>query len=151
MSYTGIWAFHSIAAMNENDELTFLSAEEYLQSPMPYVDETDEEAVADELAERRKMVGAKVKVCADGKLYLLMPLPEGVTQEEVDAAVAAGEIALVDGMMTDGPKEWEERDGQLWYNSGAEGELFGESADPWVRGTDENGFFAFATIRFVKV
>ena len=59
--------------------------------------------------------------------------------------------ALVDGMMTDGPKEWEERDGQLWYNSGTEGELFGEATDPWVRGTDENGFFTFATIRFVKV
>ena len=75
MEHVGTWVFHSIGAMNDNDEMVYLSAEEYLNSPMPYVDETDEEAVADELRERGKMVGMQVRICEDGKLYLLSPLP----------------------------------------------------------------------------
>ena len=150
MDHIGTWVFHSIATMNDNDEMVYLSAEEYLNSPMPYVDETDEEAVADELGERKKMVGMQVKICEDGKLYLLSPLPEGVSQEEVDQAVAAGEITLMDGMMTDRPLAWEERGGELWYDTGIEGEVFGEKADSWVKAIDEDGYFTFATTRFVK-
>ena len=150
MKYVGTWIFHSIGAMNDNDELVYLSAEDYLKAPMPYVDESDEEAVADELGERKKMVGMQVKICEDGKLYLLSPLPEGVSQEEVDQAVAAGEIPLLDGMMTDCPMAWEERDGELWYDTGIEGEAFGEKADSWVKAIDEDGCFTFAATRFVK-
>lgn len=150
MDHIGTWAFHSIATMNDNDEMVYLSAEEYLKAPMPYVDESDEEAVADELRERKKMIGMQVKICEDGKLYLLSPLPEGVSQEEVDKAVSAGMITLLDGMMTDRPMAWEVRDGELWYDTGIEGELFGEKADSWVKAMDEDGYFAFATTRFVK-
>ena len=150
MKYVGRWVFHSIGAMNDNDEMVYLNAEEYLNSPMPYVDETDEEAVADEMKERKKMIGMQVKICEDGKLYLLSPLPEGVSQEEVDQAVSAGVITLLDGMMAGHPMEWEERDGELWYDTGIEGEVFGEKADSWVKAIDEDGYFAFATTRFVK-
>ena len=150
MDHIGTWVFHSIATMNDNDEMVYLSAEEYLKAPMPYVDESDEEAVADELRERKKMIGMQVKICEDGKLYLLSPLLEGVSQEEVDKAVSAGMITLLDGMMTDRPMTWEERDGELWYDTGIEGEVFGEKADSWVKAMDEDGFFTFAATRFVK-
>ena len=86
MGYIGKWAFHSAGMISDEDQWVFLSAEEYLHSPMPYVDETDEDAVADELRERKQMIGSKLAVCEDGKMYLLMPIPEGVTQEQVDAA-----------------------------------------------------------------
>lgn len=150
MKYVGTWVFHSIGEMNDDGELVYLSAEEYLKSPMPYVDETDEEAVADELRERKKMVGMQVKVCEDGKLYMLMPLPEGVSQAEVDQAVSAGVITLVDGMMAERPMAWEDRDGELWFDTGIEGEVFGEAADSWAKAMDENGYFTFMTTRFVK-
>lgn len=150
MNYIGTWVFHSIATINDKEEMVFLNAEEYMDSPMPYVDETDEEAVADELRERKRMVGTHLKVCEDGKLYMLSPLPKGVSQEEVDKAVAAGIITLVDGMMTDRPLVWEERDGALWYDTGIEGEAFGEKGDSWVKAIDEEGYFIFATTRFVK-
>ena len=45
MSYVGKWVFHSIGMVNDSDEVVFLSAEEYLKAPMPYIDESDEEAV----------------------------------------------------------------------------------------------------------
>lgn len=144
MSYVGKWVFHSIGMVNENDEMVYMNAEEYLNSPMLYIDESDEEAVADELKERRQMIGGQIAVCEDGKLYMLMPLPEGVSQTEVDQAVAAGVIKLYDGMMADEPKAWEERDGALWLEVGE-----GMSEDGWVELSDD-GYLAFMNIRYVK-
>lgn len=145
MSYVGKWVFHSIGAMNENDEMVYMDAEEYLNSPMLYIDESDEEAVADEMKERRQMIGGQIAVCEDGKLYMLMPLPEGVSKEEVDQAVKAGVIKLYDGMMTDEPKAWEERDGALWLEVGE-----GMSEDGWVKLSDDDGYLTFMTTRYVK-
>lgn len=145
MSYVGKWVFHSIGMVNDSDEVVFLSAEEYLKAPMPYIDESDEEAVADEVKERRKMIGGQIAVCEDGKLYMLMPLPEGVSKEEVDKAVKAGVIKLYDGMMTDDPKAWEERDGELWLEVGE-----GMSEDGWVKLSDDDGNLLFMTIRYTK-
>ena len=34
MNYIGKWRFHSIGVINESGELIYLSAEEYLNSPM---------------------------------------------------------------------------------------------------------------------
>ena len=146
MSYVGKWVFHSIGMVNDSDEVVFLSAEEYLKAPMPYIDESDEEAVADELKERRNMIGGQIAVCEDGKLYMLMPLPEGVSKEEVDKAVKAGVIKLYDGMMTDDPKAWEERDGELWLEVGE-----GMSEDGWVKLSDDDGKLLFMTTRYTKV
>ena len=145
MSYVGKWVFHSIGMVNDSDEMVFLSAEEYLKAPMPYIDESDEEAVADELKERRNMIGGQIAVCEDGKLYMLMPLPEGVSKEEVDKAVKAGAIKLYDGMMTDDPKAWEERDGELWLEVGE-----GMSEDGWVKLSDDDGNLLFMTTRYVR-
>ena len=145
MSYVGKWVFHSIGMVNDSDEVVFLSAEEYLKAPMPYIDESDEEAVADELKERRNMVGGQIAVCEDGKLYMLMPLPEGVSKEEVDKAVKAGVVKLYDGMMTDDPKAWEERNGELWLEVGE-----GMSEDGWVKLSDDDGNLLFMTTRYTK-
>ncbi len=143
MSYVGKWVFHSIGTITDSDEMVYLGAEDYLKSPMPYIDETDEDAVADELQQRKSMIGMQIEIAKDGKMYMLMPLPEGVDKEEVDAAVASGEITLRDGMMLGGCESWEERDGVLWYTT----EL---SEDGWTKGSDDDGFVFFMTIRFVK-
>lgn len=145
MSYVGKWVFHSIGMVNDSDEVVFLSAEEYLKAPMPYIDESDEEAVADELKERRQMIDGQIAVCGDGKLYMLLPLPEGVSKEEVDKAVKAGVIKLYDGMMTDDPKAWEERDGELWLEVEE-----GLSENGWVKLSDDDGNLLFMTTRYTK-
>ena len=74
MSYIGKWKLHSVMSYDEDNMPIFLSPEEYLNSPMPYIDESDEEAVEDEMRERRKTIGMLIKICDDGKLYMLMPL-----------------------------------------------------------------------------
>jgi len=145
MRYTGKWVFHSIGMMNDSDEMVYLNAEEYLKAPMPYVDESDEEAVADEMKERQRMVGGQIAVCEDGNLYMLMPLPKEVSQEEIDQAVQAGIVKLYDGMITDDPMAWEERDGALWLEIGE-----GMSEDGWVKLSDDDGYLLFMTTRYVK-
>ena len=150
MTYTGKWKLHSVMIFNDDNMPVYLTPEEYLNSPMPYIDESNEEEVAEELRERRKTIGTFIKICDDGKLYMLMPLPEGVSQEEVDKAVAAGVIKLMDGAMVDEPMSWELRDGEFWFDTGIEGEVYDEEADSWVNSIDENGFFNFMNFRFTK-
>ena len=115
MDYIGNWVFDSIGMPDDEKGLIFLSGDEYLASPMPYIDETDEEAVRDEMNERKKTIGMKVKVCEDGKLYLLMPIPEGVSEKELREATASGRFMLIDGMLTDKAIAWEETAGELRY------------------------------------
>ena len=151
MIFIGRWVFHSIASINENGEQVYLGAKDYIASPMPYIDVNDKEAVEDEIAERKRMTEIILDVCEDGKIYTLMPIPEGATKEEIDDAVKSGEFALHDGLLCFAEVlEWEERNGEFWYNTGVEGEIFGEKADPWEKAIDENGFFNYMTTRFIK-
>ena len=144
MSYVGKWKFHSIGTVDdETCERVWLNAEEYMNSPMPYVDESDEELVADEIKERKRTIGTLLEVCEDGKLYVLMPLPEGVSKEEVDAAVKAGVIKIRDGMMADEPYEWEERNGEIWVNMGMSNEYMQFSGD--------GEFLTMITTRYERV
>ncbi|MBQ8841310.1 MAG: hypothetical protein IJZ65_01600 [Ruminiclostridium sp.] len=101
MSFTGKWKLHSVMTFDDEDMPVYLTPEEYLASPMPYIDETDEEAVADELKERKKIIGMVIKICEDGNLYMLMPLPDGISQEEIDKAVSANVIVSMDGAIAD--------------------------------------------------
>ncbi len=149
MNYIGTWKFHSIGTFGE-EGMEYLNAEEYINAPMPYIDESDPEAVNDEKKERNKMINTCIEVCENGDLYMLMPLPEGVSQEEIDAAVAEGMISLYNGMMCDSPLKWEDRNGEFWLDTGIEGEVCGEAADTWVKAIDENGLFNFMNIRFAK-
>ena len=149
MNYIGTWKFHSIGVMRD-EGMVYLSGEEYLKEPMPYIDAADEEAVADEMRERKTAISMQLKICEDGKLYLLTPIPEGATQEELDAVIASGELMLVDGMLTERPIDWEMRDGELWFETGIEGEVLGEKADSWAKAIDEDGYFSFITSRFEK-
>ena len=150
MTFTGKWKLHSVMIYDENEQPVYLTPSEYLDSPMPYIDETDEEAVEDEMKERKKLIGMSIKICDDGNLYMLSPLPEGVSQKEIDSAVSAGVIKLVDGAIADEPKSWELRNGELWFDTGIEGEVYDEEVSSWVKPIDENGFFNFMNFRFIK-
>ena len=72
-----------------------------------------------------------------------MPLPEGVSKEEVEAAVNAGVIKVRDGMMTDDPLVWQERDGELWVNMG--------SSDEFLQFSGDDEFLTMATTRFERL
>lgn len=67
----------------------------------------------------------------DGSLTMLSPLPEDVSQEEIDEAAAAGEITLRDGQMVTGENHWKVEGDKLFADTGAEVEVLGEAAGPW--------------------
>ncbi|MBQ9848240.1 MAG: hypothetical protein IJO64_04180 [Clostridia bacterium] len=149
MSFIGDWKFHSMGTLGENG-LEYMNAEEYLNSPMQYIDETDAEAVAQELLERKSVIGTIMRFCESGEFYMLIPLPEGVSQEDIDAAVESGEINLLDGMMYEKVLSWEERDGELYCDLGIEGEIFDEPVERMTKVSDDEGFLNFMNIRFYK-
>ena len=70
----------------------------------------------------------------DGTLniYCAVQIPDNVPEEEIKAAIEAGEIAEVDGkyMMVQ-KKPWKEVEGVIMVDSGERGEVFGEPIDPW--------------------
>jgi len=145
MKYIGKWKFHSIAAWDDDGNKIYLNAQEYLNSPMPYVDESDEEAVADEINERKRMIDMAVKIQKDGSLYMLMPVPESASEEELNAFLEESGMMLVDGMLCEKALKWEMRDDGLWFEAG-----YADNEDGMVKAIDEDGYFVFFTTRFEK-
>jgi len=106
--------------------------------------ESDEE-YQHELKELGTMFGAVVEFTDDYKVKMYAPIPPGIPQEEIDKAVASGEVTLVDGMIFDGePKEWKAVKGDYWYNTGEHREIFGEVKSSWDKITpDSEGHIDF--------
>lgn len=75
----------------------------------------------------------------DGTIDFFCPLPGGVSQEEIDAAIAAGQLKLKDGMMVMDQKHWKEEDGKILTDTGAKGEVLGEEVGPWEELKEVNG------------
>lgn len=88
----------------------------------------------------------------DGRLLMLAPLPEGVSQKDIDAAVAAGKIKLKDGRMYFEEKHWKVEDGENYTDTMPEGEVLGEKVGPWEKVTEfEDGTIVFLTYRLARI
>ena len=86
-----------------------------------------------------------------GRAYSVMQIPEGVSREEIDAAVAEGEIKLCgDGLIALDESEWREQDGKIFYKTSVRGEIFGEEVDPWTELKEADGGFELMFSRFIK-
>ncbi len=87
-----------------------------------------------------------------GKVFTVLPIPAGVTQEQIDAAVAAGEIKLFgDGLISAGESEWREVDGKILYKTPHRGEVLGEEANPWVELREADDGFEMMFFRYIRV
>lgn len=150
MEFIGTWKFHSIGALNHEEKMVYMNATQYIDSPMPYIDESDSEAVEEELNERKKMTGMQVKICDDGNVYMLMPVPDNVSKKELKEFLGESGMCLVDGMLCERPMEWEIRNGELWIDTGITGEALGTEGENWVRAIDDDGYFTYFTMRFEK-
>ena len=79
----------------------------------------------------RLMAKLQMVFTEDGVLTMLTSIPEGASQEEVDAAVETGEITLKDGMIFMGENHWKAENGKYMVDSNAGREVDGEEVDPW--------------------
>lgn len=86
----------------------------------------------DEYNETLNMFDYVMEFTDDYKVLSYMPIPKHVTQEQIDEAVASGEVKIVDGMMCcEEPKEWKAVNGHYYYNTKEHREIFGEIKSPW--------------------
>ena len=101
----------------------------------------------DEINDEMRAFDTRIEFCADHKVITWMKLPDGVSDEEIAAAVEAGEIGEVrDGYFSAGEKEWKAADGKYYYNSNEHRELFGEEQSPWDElKFDADGLMEFAS------
>lgn len=148
--YVGIYKLKELQQMSIKPEgglkLTWMTAEEYAALPA----EDPHEA-----KEKQMMLGGRLIVKEDGRMLQVMEVPAGVTKEELDEAIASGDVTMVDGYIEAGePKLWEEREDGFYTRTGVEGTIFDEATDPWVKSdTDEEGVIVigdFAQIKFIK-
>ena len=87
----------------------------------------------------------------DGQMQVLFPIPAGTPQEQIDAALASGELKLFDEKtMVLEAKEWKEEDGKLLFNSGAKGEVLGETVSPWIELVPVSDLLEMTTYRLKK-
>ncbi|MBP5135647.1 MAG: hypothetical protein ILP24_07825 [Paludibacteraceae bacterium] len=145
--YTGVWKFNSMTTFDDDGKQVRMDAEAYINSPL---DEESPEEIKHELDERKRYTQMLLEV-HDDHIAMKMPLPEGVSQAEIDEAVASGEIRLADGMMLLEEKACEVRNGDLYINSNIQGETLGEPVDPWVKLNTDDGFLELFTTRFERV
>ncbi|MBQ7975024.1 MAG: hypothetical protein IJ300_04995, partial [Clostridia bacterium] len=89
-------------------------------------------------------------ICDNGKLLMLIPIPKEEYESYLAELESGGEKELRPGMICMRCSAWEERNGELWFDSGIEGEAFGEATDTWAKAIDENGLFTFMTMRYEK-
>lgn len=85
------------------------------------------------------------------KIYFLSPIPEGVTQEEIDEAVAEGELTIRDGMACPESYDWKIEDGKAYFNSGVEGEVLDEEVSPWVEIEEVGDMIEMLSFRLIKI
>ncbi|MBO4363608.1 MAG: hypothetical protein J6U38_03265 [Clostridia bacterium] len=106
------------------------------------------EAEPEELADAVRAFEMIVEFTADHRVVEWMPLPAGVPEEAIKAALEAGEISAVkDGRFTGGGgKEWKAVNGKYYYNTGEHREMFDEVQSPWDELVfDEEGLMDFSS------
>ena len=79
------------------------------------------------------------------ELKIWMKIPANVSKEEIDEAIASGELGEVkDGFFSREGKEWKAVDGKYYYNTGEEREVFGEKQSSWDELKVGGGMIEFA-------
>ena len=87
----------------------------------------------------------------DSKIYMLVPIPEEISKEEIDEAVKEGEIHLRDGMMYVECYDWKIENGKAYFDTQEEGEVMGEKVSPWHEIEEVGDMVELQTFRFAKI
>ncbi|MBQ7171813.1 MAG: hypothetical protein IJR89_06015 [Clostridia bacterium] len=112
--------------------------------------EADLDARGADEEERREALqpfDAVIEFTADRRVLTRVKVPEGLSGEELSAALAAGEISdLRDGAFTVGETAWKTADGRCFYDTGESREVCGEEQSSWDELTpDGEGLLPFGS------
>lgn len=100
-----------------------------------------------EAGQTKMLFEATVEFTEDNKVITWMKLPEGVSEEEINAAIQSGEISRVsDGYFAAEETEWKFEDGKYFYDTKIKGEVLGEKISSWAEiAFDDNGLLPYAS------
>ncbi len=119
MNLIGKWNIVETIQYNEKKgSMDWVKAEDYLAQ-----DDLDREMA--------EMLKYQVLFEEDGSFGFLMPMPEDISQKELDEALAAGEFELRDGMLLVDKHHWKVENGKNLADTGHEAEVMGEKVGPW--------------------
>ena len=140
MNLIGKWKMHSMMMPVEGEGLKFV---------------TVDEAIAMRPGDRdiTQMAEMYMDINPDGKVYELMAIPAGVTEEQLKQAVEEEGIILTDdNMMIVGSHDWKTEDGKFMYDTGIHGEMLGEEISSWAEiEEDENGLITIVASKFERI
>lgn len=138
MSLVGRWKIVEAISFNENFEQEWVPVETFL---------ADEDLDPQD----KSMYSSVMDFTEDGRVLNLAPLPEGVSQEEIDEAVKAGQIELYDGYMKLTEYNWKTENGKYYFDTHIKGEVLGEEVSSWMEIPIIDGKIEIMTFRIAKV
>ena len=80
----------------------------------------------------------------------LSPIPEDLSQEELDEVVENCEYELYEGYIKITEYRWKSEDGKNYYDTGIEGEALGEEVSSWMEIPVIDGKIEIMTFRIAK-
>ncbi len=137
MSLVGRWKIVEAIRFNENFEHEWVPVETIL---------ADEDIDPQD----KSMYSSFMDFTEDGRVLNLAPLPDGVSQEEIDEAVKAGQIELYDGYMKLTEYNWKTENGKYYLDTNIQGEVLGEEVSPWIEIPVIDGKIEIMTFRIAK-
>lgn len=143
----GRWAvYKSFASVGgQLGQFTRAEAEGDLEKRKAAGEFADDERRYEHAREGLSAFGTVFEFTDDYKVKTYSPIPPGVSQAEIDEAVASGDVKLVDGMIYAGEdKKWKYVKGEYWYDSEEHREICGEVKSSWDKITpDSEGHMQF--------
>ena len=137
MSLVGIWKIVEAIRFNENFEHEWVPIEEIL---------ADEELEPED----KIMYSSFMDFTEDGRVLNLSPIPEDLSQEEIDEVVENGEYELYDGYIKLSEYSWKTENGKYYFDTHIKGEILGDEVPSWVELNIVDGVMDLTTLRIVK-
>lgn len=137
MSLVGRWKIVEAIRFNENFEQEWVPVETIL---------ADEDLDPQD----KSMYSSVMDFTEDGRVLNLAPLLDGVSQEEIDEAVKAGQIELYDGYMKLTEYNWKTENGKYYFDTHIKGEVLGEEVSSWMEIPIIDGKIEIMTFRIAK-
>ena len=111
-----------------------------------------EEILADEeLQPEDKIVYSSfMDFTEDERVLNLSPIPEDLSQEEIDDVIESGEYELYEGYIKLTEYRWKTENGKYYLDTNIRGEVLGEEISPWEEISVVDGIMETMTVRVAK-
>lgn len=147
MSIIGKWKLDAVMSYETNEYMTL---EEFVNEIPGYINKNDADEVAHEKEQRMMQAESILDITEAGKMESLMPISAEYTKEQIDEAVASGEIELRGDMMLVEVNDWKEEDGKFFFSCGTMSIGDGEAQTNWEALELTDGKLVLNGMRYVK-